>query len=490
MARGSKGAVIGKTILDELLCREGSLCHQMSNSSTIKRKTKMTTKVKPGSKPTTKTRSSRPVTTGGSKQRSNMRTDKSSSKRTRNSVKVTNYNAKDQAVMSASKGASRAVYPYSKATTEVYPQNVDMFLYGIMISPAGDNTGSDSLAREHFDSVVGPKLLAAIRQALTYGPTTSLTLDHIADYINTVSRAYFFLHCMREHYRYCFYAVNSNSLTTRFNNIYDESIPANYIKLANALSPMFLPAKIQRLMEVLAKVYYVDDTSYATKFQMVGWDQGYNTSADYVATCGTHISNLLAITNRVPINTAFDSTRFSSDFVDMSPLSLESHRNPDLFLENQPTVSYNEEMLNTWTNLPLLAGDGAGATQSLPLATQTTTYNPAVFGSTRSKLNQALTAKYITADTRHQPGILCPLNLALGVNSNNIRHISAGGNDSIINVSVATQAIPYGVLSRTQENTWDTTNNLQILPSGSTYLQTRMTDIASDTYDVMDDVVN
>uniref|UniRef100_A0A2V0RLM9 Capsid n=1 Tax=viral metagenome TaxID=1070528 RepID=A0A2V0RLM9_9ZZZZ len=477
MTKNVSGAKIGQIILDELLCKEGSLCEQLTST---KKENKMASKPlpKPRNQKTT-AKSSKSAVSGKSKGNTPRK------RQTRRFSEPDTSISQDVQVNTLGEVSSRVTVPYSRGTTAAFPQSVDMFHYGMALYPAGDSVGGDSLARDHYQSVIGPKLLAAIRNALTYGPAAAISIDETADYINEVSNAYFHLIAIRNLYRYLFYRRNSTELSAYFDLIYDETIPPAHTRLANALGQMYLPQHVKSYIERLAGIYYLDETPFSSVFQIVPYVGGFNNAASFVAGYTAQISAVENVTKRADMNSAFNSPRFFSDFVSMVPLDIETHRNPDLFLKESFVAVYNEEMLDIWANLPLEATDvAAGVDVNHPVAAVTTTIYDASFGDNFTKLTQANSAKYLTANTRYEPGILIPADPCTGANESNMRAVSSVGD---VDFDVANQLILYyGILARNVENTSADVITAKIMPAGSKVTLTTMEHKASDTYDVMD----
>lgn len=387
-------------------------------------------------------------------------------------------------------GASRVTYPYTSTPQGTFPQSADLFIYGLALYPAGDAVGGDSLARNHYQAVIGPKLLAAIRRSLTYGPAVAITINETADYINIVSNAYFHLLAFRNHFIHCFHARGKASLSSRFDNIYDETIPPAHARLANALGQMFLPPRIKALVERLAMIYSVDEGTGAVRFQLVPHPRSFNSAASYSAAYVVQTSAVEGIAKRIDMNTAFDNPRFESNFIQMMPLDTTTHRNPDNFLSDELDSVYDEEMLDIWSNLPLEASDAVPALHNNPIAAVTTTMNVATFGNKFTKTANGISTNYVTANTRHEPGIIIPVDdVTTGPGASQMRYVASNGNETSIDIT-NTDATAFGVMARNVENVYNTTVNYQIMPSGSSRVVTTMEHKASDAYDVMDVMFN
>lgn len=376
----------------------------------------------------------------------------------------------------------RAIAQYNTAVTTAFPQQRDLFMYGVKMNPAGT---VGSVAREHFENSLGLGVRTSIKRVLPFKPASAITNTHLADYFNTVAQAYFVLLSVGNHFSVLNQAKQRPSLRLRADLIFnDESVPYAIKKLAKALTPHYLPPKFITEVEKLAKVYFVDKTPLCPMFQLVSWAQGTDTDANYVDHVNTARTNVDGMTNAEDIITAFSHERWKSDYIQLSRLKLAKYDDPDNFIDQyQKNVSYNTDMLDIWTNMPLEAGTGLVNKRYL-LADGTTTLYRAVFGSGYTSLSNVLSANYVTSDSQYQPGVIVPERVDL-TTGNNFRYVSTTGDDEATNITSVT-AVQFGVLSRMVDQVYDTTNTLRILPSGSTYVSSNMNNVAEDTSEVLD----
>uniref|UniRef100_A0A2V0R9S3 Capsid n=1 Tax=viral metagenome TaxID=1070528 RepID=A0A2V0R9S3_9ZZZZ len=473
MAKRNFGALIGELVLDEVLCKEGSLCNQLQN-----REINMANKIRP--KPETKAHEPKVKTNRKSLSRGKASKGNTKPRGFNKSTMSEDVDVKIPEVVNN----SRVTYPYSRVRTSVYPQFADLFHYGMAVYPAGDAVGSDSFARNHYQAVIGPKLLAAIRNSLTYGPASAITIDETADYINEVSNAYFHLVSIRNLYRYAFHSRRRADIGLYFDLIYDETVPPAHARLANALGQMYLPPAVKSYIDTIAGIYATDDTPNATNYQIVPYTSGFNNAAAFVAAYAVQTAAVENVTKRIDMNTAFNSPRFQSDFISMEPIVVDSHRNPDNFLTDTYEPTYNSAMIDIWTNLPL-EGSVIAEVVRYPVTDTVETINDASFGAEYSKLSQHSSSKYVTSLSRFEPGILIPSTaVAPGSVNSNMRVVTSTG-DSVFDFSNISFHY-YGILSRNVENCYHADADRKIMPAGAKVSLTTMEHKASDTYDVMD----
>jgi hypothetical protein len=355
-------------------------------------------------------------------------------------------------------------------------------LYGITVSPAG---ASGSIAREHFETSLSLGIKTAIKRSLSYRVASTITTEQLADYFNTIAQAYFTLLSVGNHYSVLHRARRRPTLRLREGLIYnDESVPHAIQKLAQTLTPHYLPPKFITMIEDLAKVYFVDNTPMCPMYQMVSWPQGADTDANYVAHINASRTNVESLVNAEDMITAFSQSRWDSEYIQLSNMQLGKYDDPDEFIqEYQQNVTYSNDMLDIWSNLPLEAGTGLVNKRHL-LASRSTSVYRAVFGPGYTSLSNILTAGFVTADSLYQPGIIVP-SVVGSTTGNNFRYVSTTGDDEAMNIT-SISAIQFGVLARMVDMVYEHTNTLRILPSGATYVTTNMYNIAEDANEVLD----
>lgn len=379
--------------------------------------------------------------------------------------------------------ASQRVTPfYNTQVSTAFPQQRDLFMYGIVVAPAG---ASGSIAREHFETSLSLGIKTAIKRSLSYRAASAITTEQLADYFNTIAQAYFTLLSVGNHYSVLHRARRRPTLRLREGLIYnDESVPHAIQKLAQTLTPHYLPPKFIAMIEGLAKVYFVDNTPMCSMYQMVSWPQGTDTDANYVAHINTARANVESLVNAEDIITAFSQSRWGSEYIQLSNMQLGKYDDPDEFIqEYQQNVAYSNDMLDVWSNLPLEAGTGLVNKRYL-LATRSTSVYRAVFGPGYTSVSNILTAGFVTADSIYQPGIIVPSVIG-STTGNNFRYVSTTGYDEAASIT-SISAIQFGVLARMVDMVYETTNTLRILPSGATYVTTNMYNIAEDANEVLD----
>jgi len=374
------------------------------------------------------------------------------------------------------------------ATTVVsgsYPQASDLYLYGIKFFPTGTLTGVNTIARDEFVNSYGLKMLADIRNALSYGSTTPLTVTHIADYINTVANAYYTMLSIRNHFGLCYSNARRASLRTRFELIYDESIQPEYSKLVSSLAAHFLPSGVARMCEFLATPSLTAPTTGAAYIECVPYPGSLDLPSDFASMIGVELSSLAGITNAAIINTALSSSRYSSSSVNFVPLSPNKPDKFDFFFSGFATPQFSDEMVDLWINLPLEANDGVPAVIRNAVATETTTMFRHYVGNSISIVTNAFTPRLLTSTGLYEPGFLQPyMTTAVGAWANNFRRVTAAGNDSELNVSGA-NATAIGVLSRNAENAYSTTLAMSIAPAGTNFIRTNFQRVRNDVAEVM-----
>jgi hypothetical protein len=381
----------------------------------------------------------------------------------------------------------RASLPYNENMTLNFPQSVDLFTYSALITPCGDNTGSDSEIRTRFEDAFGVKLVTAVNRMLRASPTTAVTVDHIADYINTVTQAYAYWYSVQRHIAYCYWNGNKRNLGERLSLIYDEGIDTAHIQLANALSAHYLPPKIVSLVRHLYDIYAIDVVRDPVDFQIVPWTDGYNNVAAFTSGYSTHITNLNSITNRDTLLRAFSDYRygdFSQLVMEAIPFSAQEMDPDSFFGDRLGRGKYDVNMLDLWSNLPLQAYS-TGAVYSV-VADLTTEVAQVFFGSSMSKLVNGLIPKYVTSTARNEPGVLNPAKVPSSGGDSNMKFINAAGNETEFDVRTgSTDSVILGIKARTAFNVWCTDFGVFVTPAGANH---HYTSLRQKTYD-MDEVV-
>jgi hypothetical protein len=381
----------------------------------------------------------------------------------------------------------RVVKPFAEDFTLTFPQHVDLVTYSVDLYPAGDATGSDSLAREYFESSKGQKFLTDVAKAYRRTPTVAFTVGQLADYINTVSQAYAYLYAVRTHMRYCYW-VDKQNLSERLGLIFDASIRDNHLRLADELSSHFLPPKLIAFIERMYNVYSLGLSGDVIHFQLTPWANGYNVQTVYAANYSSHISALRGLTNLDALRTAFASPFYKDVAVPMEQLNFsEDYKNPDNFL--QPRLDkplYDEDLLSIWMNLPLNAWNGASHVY-YPVANTTTAVPLAYVGSGISEFANVMTSRYVTTLSRFEPGIIMPLKIPSSGSDNNFKYIDANGSEEMVDAGGASpyESTNLGILARSVENTYNVNIGPlgRVLPSGTSYANSSIRDIGYDTYE-------
>lgn len=483
MARQNSGALIGRVILDEVLCREGSLCSQNkgktmpSNRST---KPVPSSKAKSASRAKSKSTPSKTSKQGSSSKRGY---------RSQGMDKLDNpIRGSDVATTATSKFVTTADVSVD-ATTVVdtnYPQVADLFHYAVRFYPTG--TGS-TIARSEFENTYGLKMLVDMKNALSYGAVSPLTVAEVADYINTVAASYMILLSVKHHFALCYGATRRASLRSRFNYIYDESIQPVFRKLAGALDDYFLPAGVARIVEHLAKPSLVAPTSGCSYIQLTPWDSGNDDPSDFAAILQSALSNLASIANREIINTALSSSRYKASSVRFMPLTISKPDKFNFFFEGAGEVTFNPELVDLWINMPLELTKTTLAVQRNAVATETTTMIRHYVGSHFSMSNNALIPRYLTSTASYEPGFLEPRTVMPGIaKENNYRFIRADGTDNRVDYTTS-YATALGVLGRQSENTYSSALTISMSPTGTNFIRTNMQRVRNDVSDFISTIV-
>lgn len=416
------------------------------------------------------TKATRRTTTSGSP-----KTDNTSNTRAVDFADRVNDTVLNQEVK-ATKIISRANVPSKLDVTDVFPAHIDLFVSDVTLYPAGS---SNTLVQEHFEEVIAPKMLHAIRQSLNFAAATPITTTHLRNYINTVTQAYMTLVSVHQEMNVCYHSVGSNSLSRRFENIFDESVVVASVKLANALNNFYLPTGTLDLVHRLSKFYFTDQNIQAPYFQFSNYDRT-DTASGYVSLLNTVRATLLSLTNVDVINTAFGSPRFSSDYFELTEIDTSSYQVREEYLLSDINIEYNSEMLDIWLNQMLYAYDSTTTFKSSPNVTDAFE-KIVVFTSSNelTQLSNALTTVY--DGNKVQPGLLSTY--SAGANSSNFNYIDASGDIQYITYN--STDIAYRLLAKAANGWKSATIASAMRPAGTGVLYTNLSNKMSDCEDIL-----
>uniref|UniRef100_A0A2V0RKJ4 Capsid protein n=1 Tax=viral metagenome TaxID=1070528 RepID=A0A2V0RKJ4_9ZZZZ len=301
--------------------------------------------------------------------------------------------------------------------------------------------------------------------------------------------AYAYLYAVNLHMRHLYWTEGKQNLTERLGLVFDDSIRTQHMMLADELSTHYLPPTIIKYIHSLFDVYTTGVSGDAVLFQLTPWTSGYNNTSAFEAGYLTHIAALRGISNLDSLRGAFNSPFYRDARIKLEMLSFsEGFKNPDNFLATKPTpATFNEDMFNIWTNLPLEAF--AVAVERIAVADRTTSIPLCYIGDGISKTSLRHLSKYITTDLRYQPGVLIPAKDPVAGGDNNLKYIDAAGQELEVDIRTAAgfQGLILGIQARLAENVYTRTTSTMgvVKPSGTSHVYTSMQSIGYDVYDLM-----
>jgi hypothetical protein len=241
--------------------------------------------------------------------------------------------------------------------------------------------------------------------------------------------------------------------------------------------------KVIQLIKQQCKVHVIDETP-DSPLLFNGFSTRKDSAADLVIELEAYITELNSLPDHVMVNNAVHpENRRRSEFAEFVSLDSYLSRDPDEYLNDVPTTSYNEDALDVWANMPLLATDGTSAVKRHEAA-ETEMITQCNFGDILDGASNALIPQYSTTSSVFEPGFLEPL-MNISPNRNIFYYVNDLGIIKPFNV-VTADAIVGGVLARNMN--WVYTNNaqLRIVPGGANYTQTSISHKGQDAKAFMD----
>jgi hypothetical protein len=326
-------------------------------------------------------------------------------------------------------------------------------------------------------------LLVDIQQALRKSNT--VTVANVAEYINRVAEAYFIMQVLRNHLSVCYSAPHYSSLRQRLELLYDESVPTAHMELAASLRSHFLPSGAVQLIDQLAKVYTTSAYDKSSLIQLLPFANQVNTAADVtnLLRAATASINNTVDTNMVDIVTAFSNERYIGSTVSMSRVSTEVLIDNDASYLRTTQPVYSPEFLNIWGNLPYHASDSSSTLiTAFHVNDRFTNLTKFAFSSNFDFVENALTAVYVTADSRYQPGILSPqYSAASGPNRTALTYIDAAGTERHVN-NTGFGSFAHGSMCKIATYHYNQTDQVAVRVGGTGMVYTNANEVGQDAY--------